>query len=258
MLENGSCRPEMAAAIPAAHRKMCITGIRAIRVCDRQVISSGGTALPSRTSQDIMVGDASDGIDNTTWRRSHCSYCMTSQLHRKEILGLQAFSIADPLKEDQIKRCVGTAGPIEARSASSRAGRVRRQLSGDMRNVNENGTGSYCSITGFSQRGTPGRWRRGARWSRGRDYLDISKLLGVRKHSFRDAAIDRQTPAQVFLPRRPFRALRLGVDRVRPRAVRMRSKRPRESHSLTGVGFTTPEPDGCDLLTPQVEEAFSR
>lgn len=200
----------MAAAIPsAASASVTITGIAGNPgfATGRVIYTPGGIGgSPTRTSQDLSVGRLRlTGFDNSSLAPvTFDSYCIDIFNYiQNGSFELQAFSLADPVKENQIKRLLsGTAGLI----ATTAGFEQKRNVSAAIQMavweiVNESGTSGYSLDGGLFRMGTTGSVALGAR-GLAQGYLNnIDSFTATGTHTYRmlTAVNPVSNQRQVFL-----------------------------------------------------------
>lgn len=184
----------IAAAIPsAASASVTITSIAGSPgfATGKVIYTPGGIGgSASRTSQDLNIGRMRlSGVDNTTLAAvSFDTYCIDIFHYiQNGSFDLQAFSMADPLKENQIKRLLSaTAGFIDAAAGAA----SKRDVSAAIQMavweiVNESGTSGYSLSGGLFQIGTTGSVVPSAR-SIAQGYLNnLDSYTATGSHSYR-------------------------------------------------------------------------
>lgn len=116
---------------------------------------------PSRTSQALNVGRLQlTGFDNTTLRNvTFDSYCIDIFNYiQGGTFELQAFSLADPVKQGQIQRLLsGTASLIDSAAGSAAKKNVSAAIQMAVWEiVNESGTSGYSLTTGLFRMASSG------------------------------------------------------------------------------------------------------
>lgn len=170
----------VASAIPsAASASVTITGVSGNPgfLSGNVIYTPGGIGgNASRTSQNLSVGRLRlTGIDNTTMQAvTFDTYCIDIFNYiQGGTFELQAFSLADPVKENQIKRLLsGTASYI----GNAVGGTAKKNISAAIQMavweiVNESGVGGYSLDNGLFRMGNTGTVAPTAR-SLAQSYLD--------------------------------------------------------------------------------------
>lgn len=200
----------MTVAIPsAAAASVTITGITGNPgfATGNVIFTPGGIGgAPSRTSQDLLIGRMRlSGVDNTTMTAvTFDSYCIDIFHYMQNgTFELQAFSLPDATKENQIKRLLsGTAGLIGATAGFEQ----KRDISAAIQMavweiVNESGTGGYSLDGGLFRIGNTGSVAFGAR-ALAQGYLNnLDSFSATGTHSYRmlEAVNPVGNQRQVFL-----------------------------------------------------------
>lgn len=193
----------------AAAASVTITGISGNPgfATGRVIYTPGGIGgSPSRTSQDLYVGRLRlTGFDTATMAAvTFNSYCIDIFNYMQNgSFELQAFSLADPTKENQLKRLLSaTAGAIDAASGFEQ----KRDVSAAIQMavweiVNESGTTGYSLDGGLFQMGVTGSVANGARGLAQNYLANLDSFVATGTHSYRMlAAVSPITnQRQVFL-----------------------------------------------------------
>lgn len=200
----------VAAVVPAAaSASVTITGISGNPgfATGTAIYTPGGIGgSASRTSQDLLVGRLRlTGIDNATMAAvTFDTYCIDIfNFMRNGTFDLQAFSLADSTKENQVKRLLsGTAGAIGAAVGFEQKRNVSAAIQMAVWEiVNESGSSPYSLDGGLFQMGTTGSVALGAR-SLAQGYLDnLGNFSATGTHSYRmlTAISPINNQRQVFL-----------------------------------------------------------
>lgn len=200
----------MAAAIPAAaSASVTITGISGNPgfATGRVIYTPGGIGgSAGRTSQDLSIGRLRlTGVDTATMAAvTFDTYCIDIFNYMQSgSFELQAFSLPDPTKENQVKRLLsGTAGFINGTFGFEQKRNVSAAIQMAVWEiVNESGTSGYSLDGGLFRMGTTGSVALGAR-GLAQSYLDnLDSFAATGTHSYRMLAavnpINNQR--QVFL-----------------------------------------------------------
>ena len=184
----------VAAGIPAAaSASVTITGISGNPgfATGKVIYTPGGIGgSASRTSQDLLVGRLRlTGIDNATMAAvTFDTYCIDIfNYMRTGTFDLQAFSLADPIKENQLKRLLSaTAGAIDSTIGFEQKRNVSAAIQMAVWEiVNESGTSAYSLDSGLFQMGTTGSVANGGR-AIAQSYLtNIASFSATGTHSYR-------------------------------------------------------------------------
>lgn len=171
------------------------------------IYTPGGIGgVSARTSQDLGVGRLRlSGFDNTTMAAvTFDTYCIDIFNYiQGGTFNLQAFTLGDAVKENQVKRLLsGTAGYIAAASG----GAAKKNISAAIQMavweiVNEGGTSGYSLDNGLFQMGTTGSVTPGAR-ALAQGYLDnlgSFRATGTSSYRMMAAISPVNNQRQVFL-----------------------------------------------------------
>jgi hypothetical protein len=198
------------AFIPAsASASITITGIAGNPgfLTGNVIYTPGGIGgNPARTSQNLHVGRLRlSGVDNSTMQAVvFDSYCIDIFNYLQGgTFDIQAFTLADPVKENQIKRLLsGSAGFIGSAVGSTAKKNVSAAIQMAVWEiVNESGVGGYSLDNGLFQMGTTGSVTPTAR-AMAQGYLDnLAGFNATGTHSYRMlSAIDPvNNQRQIFL-----------------------------------------------------------
>lgn len=200
-----------AAAIPtAASASITITGISGNPgfLTGEIVYTPGGIGgIATRTSQNLSIGRLRlSGVDNATMQAVvFDSYCIDIFNYiQGGTFEIQAFSLADPVKENQVKRLLsGSAGYIGAATTATQKKNVSSAIQMAVWEiVNETGTGGYSLDDGLFWIGTSTGSVVPAARSLAQGYLDnLDGFSATGTHSYRmlSAINPVNNQRQVFL-----------------------------------------------------------
>lgn len=200
-----------AAAVPtAASASITITGISGNPgfLTGEIIYTPGGIGgTPSRTSQNLSIGRLRlSGMDNATMQAvAFDTYCIDIFHYiQGGTFDIQAFSLTDPVKENQIKRLLsGSAGYIGAAATAMQKKNVSSAIQMAVWEiVNESGTAGYSLDNGLFRIGSSTGSVLPAARSLAQGYLDnLDGFSATGTHSYRmlSAINPVNNQRQVFL-----------------------------------------------------------